>query len=190
MTKTVFLLTLTALTSIRALWLGIIALGLAWTATAQAQSEPTIFLKWPGIVGFSKVPGYAGSIELTSYSQSFSNTPGNPFVCGAVTIIKHVDSTSPDFIQMLLSGVGTIKTIDGPVTITFVKQSTAFYTVSLKGIRLTGITQSDTSATSITSSTTATLEPPIETITLSATQLVFTSNGAQFGWDCSTNAKL
>jgi hypothetical protein len=73
---------------------GSVALG--WTATAQAATE--LFLTWPGIIGPSTVQGHAGDIELTSYSQTASNTAGPSSasagsvkpICGAVTITKRI----------------------------------------------------------------------------------------------------
>jgi type VI protein secretion system component Hcp len=170
--------------------LGIIALGLAWTAAAQAQSN--IFLTWPGITGPSTTPGHVGDIELTSYSQNASNNLGHA-VCGAVTVMKLIDSTSPDFLGILFSG----STTSGPVTVTFTKPvnrgPTTFYTVSLRNVMPISITQSD-------SPPTATTATPIGTIVFSATQFLFTytpilPNGSpgtpvSFGWDCGRNVRL
>jgi type VI secretion system secreted protein Hcp len=175
---------------------GGVTLGLSWTATAQAATD--LFLTWPGIVGPSTVQGHVGDIELTSYSQNASNTanPGSAgggaragkAICGEITITKRIDSTSPVFLGMVLSGRHTA----GPVTVTFAKsaQDTTFYTVSLRNVVPTSITQSDSPGP----------ERITETIVFAASQFVFTftpqlPNGSfgtpvTFGWDCAANRQI
>jgi type VI secretion system secreted protein Hcp len=174
--------------------LGTAALGLTWTATAQAATD--LFLTWPGIIGPSTVQGHAGDIELTSYSQTASNTfsqgssggGSGKAVCGEVTITKRIDSTSPIFLGMVLSG----KVTQGPVTITFAKSANdaTFYSVSLRNVVPTGITQNDDPGPGKLT----------ETIVLSASQFLFTytpqlPNGSfgtpvTFGFDCATNTQI
>jgi type VI protein secretion system component Hcp len=186
MTKIAFLLTLivTALTNMRrASLLGIIALGLAWTTGAQAQLLPAsadIFLQWTGIVGNSKQ--FRGQIDLFSYSQTASNNNGLNTVCGAVTITKPVDNTTPTFLRLLFSGAVTSE-----ATVTFVQPAAGgapatFYTVRLDNVRVISVTQSDSHFTNAPALV-------IETIALSATQFRFTS-GSTFGWDCAANKPL
>jgi type VI protein secretion system component Hcp len=185
MTKIAFLLTLivTALTSMRrASLLGIMALGLTWTTGAQAQLLPAaadIFLQWTGIVGPSKE--FRGQIDLFSYSQTASINGPSP-VCGAVTITKIVDNTTPTFLRLLFSGAVTSQ-----ATVTFVEPAAGgapatFYTVRLDNVRVISVTQSDSHFTNAPSLV-------IETIVLSATQFRFTS-GSTFGWDCAANKAL
>ena len=177
-----------------AVLLGSIALGLAWTATAQAATD--LFLTWPGIIGGSTVQGHAGDIELTSYTQTASNTfsqsssggGSGKAICGEVTITKRIDSTSPIFLGTVLSG----KVTPGPVTITFAKSSNdaTFYSVSLRNVIPTSITQSDDPGPGRIT----------ETIVLSAAQFEFTftphlPNGSvgtpvKFGFDCVANKQL
>jgi type VI protein secretion system component Hcp len=104
--------------------------------------------------------------------------------------MKRVDQTSPVFLGMVLSGRATA----GPVTFTFANSSTdqisTFYTVSLRNVLPTSITQSDSLGD----------DAIIETIVLMASQFVFTytpqlaSGGpgtpVSFGWDCVTNRAL
>jgi type VI secretion system secreted protein Hcp len=186
-----------------AVLLGGVALGLGWTATAQAATN--LFLTWPGIIGTSTVQGHVGDIELLAYSQNASNTPprnlgGGPgggggrgganAICGQINILKRVDSTSPVFLGMVLSGSVT----PGPVTVTFANSASTtvnnFYTVSLRNVVPTSITQSDSQgADAIT-----------ESIVLTASQFVFTftpqlPNGSfgtpvTFGWDCANNRQI
>jgi type VI secretion system secreted protein Hcp len=130
--------------------LGGVALGVCSAATAQADNE--VFLTWPGITGPSTVQGHVGDIELLSFSQSTSNTgatgsagtgagAGKATGCGQVTITKRIDSTSPIFFGMVVSGQIT----SGPVTVTFARgaQDKTFYSVGLRTVLPTSITQSD-----------------------------------------------
>jgi type VI secretion system secreted protein Hcp len=179
-----------------AVLLGGAALGLSWTTTAQAATD--LFLTWPGIIGPSTVQGHIGDIELESYSQSASNT-FNPSaggggagkaICGKITVTKRIDSTSPVFLGMVLSERVTA----GPVIFTFAKSGaktdTTFYTVTLRHVVPTSITQSDSTGA----------DTIIETIVLAAAQFVFTftpqlPNGTagtpvSFGWDCAANRQL
>jgi type VI protein secretion system component Hcp len=141
-TKTALLLTLivTAVTGMRrASLLCILALGLASTTAAQAQNR--IFLTWPGIKGSVTFQGYVGSIELTSYMQNASNNRGN-IVCGAVTISKFVDGTSPEFLSMMFQGTGS-----SSATVSFVHPpANTFYSITLNNVFPVSITQSDTAS--------------------------------------------
>jgi type VI protein secretion system component Hcp len=184
-----------------AVLLGGVALGLSLTTGARAATD--LFLTWPGIVGTSQVKGHQGDIELVSYTQSASNIPTSPGngpgtgrtqatpVCGQITIMKRVDQTSPVFLGMVLSGNVTA----GPVIFTFAKAGsstpdTTYYTVSLRKVIPTSITQSDSLGD----------DAITETIVLAASQFVFTytpqlANGSSgtpvsFGWDCVTNKAL
>jgi type VI secretion system secreted protein Hcp len=174
----------------------IAALGLAFVFPMQAQAATDLFLTWPGIIGPSTVQGHAGDIELTSYSQTASNTfsqgssggGSGKAVCGEVTITKRIDSTSPIFLGMVLSG----KVTQGPVTITFAKSANdaTFYSVSLRNVIPTSITQSDDPGPGKIT----------ETIVLSASQFMFTftpqlPNGSfgtpvSFSFDCAANKKI
>ena len=148
----------------------IATVGVASVLPMQAQAATDLFLTWPGIIGPSTIQGHAGDIELTSYTQTASNTASQSSggggsgkaVCGAITITKGIDSTSPVFLGMVLSGRHTA----GPVTVTFAKskQDTTFYTVSLRDVIPTSITQSDDPGPGRIT----------ETIVLSASQFEFT----------------
>jgi type VI secretion system secreted protein Hcp len=175
--------------------LGGIALGVSGAVPAQAANE--LFLTWPGIIGPSTVQGHVGDIELTSYSQNASNTASlgsagtgagagaGKAICGEVTVTKRIDSTSPIFLGMVLSG----KVTPGPVTVTFARgaQDNTFYSVSLRRVLPTSITQSDSTGP----------DKLTETIVFSATEFVFTytpqlPNGSvgtpvTFRFDCTTN---
>jgi type VI protein secretion system component Hcp len=162
--------------------LGGIAIGLCWTANARAANE--LFLTWPGILGPSSVAGHIGDIDLISYSQNASNVGGKS-VCGEITVTKRIDSTSPIFLGMVLSGKATA----GPVTVTFAKtpQDTTFYSVRLTEVIPTSITQADSTGP----------DKLTETIVFSAVRFEFTftpqsaSGGpgtpVRFTWDCRIN---
>jgi type VI secretion system secreted protein Hcp len=172
----------------------IATVGLAFVLPMQARAATDLFLTWPGIIGPSTVQGHAGDIELTSYTQTASNTfsqssggGSGKAVCGEVTITKRIDSTSPIFLGMVLSG----KVTQGPVTITFAKtpSDATFYSVSLRNVIPTSITQSDDPGPGKIT----------ETIVLSAVQFEFTftpqlptggpGTPVKFGFDCNTNKK-
>jgi type VI protein secretion system component Hcp len=190
-TKTACLLTLvvTALTSMRrASLLGIIALGLVWTGAARAASNEG-FLTWPGIPGTSSVVGHTGDIDIGSYSQNSSNN-GGASVCGAITVTHQLDSASPEFLGLALTGQVT-----PTAKVTFAKPGPnkllTYYTVNLTNVRVNSITQNDTSDGNI-----------IETIIFTATQFLFTftyftptgvpdsSKSTTFGWNCAANRRL
>jgi type VI secretion system secreted protein Hcp len=155
----------------------------------QAQAATDLFLTWPGIIGPSTVQGHAGDIELTSYTQTASNTfnqsgsggGSGKAVCGEVTITKRIDSTSPIFLGKVLSGSRT----DGPVTITFAKSAQ-----ETTNVVVTSITQSDDPGPGKIT----------EAIVLSAAQFEFTftpqlPNGSfgtpvRFGFDCVANKQI
>jgi type VI secretion system secreted protein Hcp len=173
-------------------------IGLAFVLPTQARAATDLFLTWPGIIGPSTVQGHVGDIELTSYSQNASNTfsqsggggggGAGKAICGEVTITKRIDSTSPIFLGMVLSS----KRTSGPVTITFAKSANdaTFYSVSLRNVVPTSITQSDDPGPGRIT----------ETIVLSASQFVFTftpqlpsgsfGTPVTFGFDCATNSQI
>jgi len=168
-----------------------VALALSCAVPAHAATQ--LFLTWPGITGNSVAPGHAGDTDLLSYVQNASNTfsfgsaggGAGKSICGQVTVMKHIDSTSPIFLGLVLSE----KVTAGPIVITFAKtgepQDTTFYTVKLRNVIPTSITQND-SKTDIL----------VETIVLMAEQFQFTftpqlKNGqpgtpVTFSWDCRT----
>jgi type VI protein secretion system component Hcp len=124
------------------------SVALAFICTAPAYAATQIFLTWPGILGPSQVIGHVGDIPLTSYSQNASNN-GGVSVCGQVTFTKQIDSTSPLFLGMVLKG-----TTSPQATVTFASQNggteTTYYTVDLRNVIPTSITQSDSAGDVIT----------------------------------------
>jgi type VI protein secretion system component Hcp len=183
---TAFLLTLTALSSMRrALLLGIIALGLAWTGAAQAAGE--IFLTWQGIPGTSSVVGHTRDIDIGSYSQNTANN-GGASVCGPVAVEHLLDSASAEFLDLALTG-----TVTTTVRVTFAKiaqnRISTYYTVDLTNVRVTSVTQHDRPADGRI----------VETIMFTADKFDFTftpftntgipipSQATSFEWNCAAN---
>ena len=168
-------------------------LTLSWVGTAHAATD--LFLRWPGIVGESAIPGHAGDIILKSYSQSASNADTavplvvGKSVCGQIVITKLIDQSSPHFLGLVLRGTPTT----GPVIVTFAKAGLTeptYYTVTLNNVVVTSVTQSDSTSGDIIT----------ETITLLAAKFSFAFRpqrpdgtfGAPvtFGWDCGTNRAI
>jgi type VI protein secretion system component Hcp len=177
-----------------------LVLGMARLASGTEAAATDLFLTWPGIFGNSQALDHKGDIELISYSQNASGPAGTgpkaiPASCGQITIRKQVDSTSPVFLGMVLSGQVTTGT-PAPVVFTFAKPTgntgglTPFYTVTLRNVVPTSITQSDSQGD----------DTIVETIILSASQFVFTftpqlPTGASgtpisFGFDCAADKPL
>ena len=161
----------------------------------------SIFLKIPGVTGPVTNAAFAGDIQLTAYSQGFTDpataatvggASGGKTTCGAINITKTVDSTSPDFLQYVTRGVGILG-----ATIYFLGSANGAapanvpYTIALHNVRVVSITQGDT--VSHTSGLGIT-----ENISMVAEKFTFTywsvsPDGAvgkveTFTWDCATNS--
>jgi len=181
----------------------LLAAGIGFAAIAPATAND-IFLKIPGVTGPVVANGFQGDIQLSAYSQEFTDPAtvsafgggagrgggGGRTTCGAISIAKLVDSTSPNFLQFVTRGE-TINT----ATIYFVSnaESTAAsapYTIALTNVRLTSITQGDAVGNSAGLGIT-------ENISMIAEKFQFTfrtvnADGAPgkvetYGWDCATN---
>jgi type VI protein secretion system component Hcp len=170
----------------------VVAAGLGVVAIAPAMAN-SIFLKIPGVTGPVTHAAFVGDIELTAYSQGFTDPASlvsnggageGKTTCGAINITKAVDSTSPDFLQYVTRGMGIPS-----ATIYFLGSANGAtpanvpYTIVLTNVRVVSITQGDT--VSHTSGLGIT-----ENISMIAGSV--SPNGAvgkveTFGWDCSTN---
>ncbi len=184
MTKAAFLVT--ALTGARRASLLGIALGLTWTTAAEAEN--LIFLSWPGLTGSVTSRGYEGTIALTSYAQNASNNLGK-ITCGAVTVMKFVDGTSPGFLGSMFRGAAVPS-----ATVYFVHSVqtslVTLYSIELRNVRATSITQSDSAAPVSPLTLQTDVHPPSETIVFSADQFLFSFNSTRFGWNCVTNSQI
>jgi type VI protein secretion system component Hcp len=177
-----------------------VAAGLSVAAIAPAMAN-SIFLKIPGVTGPVTNSAFVGDIELTAYSQGFTDPTSlsasggagtGKTTCGAININKLVDSTSPDFLQYVTRGVGIPS-----ATIYFLGPTNGAtpgsvpYTIVLTNVRVVSIAQGDTvsrgSGLGIT-----------ESISMIAEKFQFTyrsvgPNGAvgkveTFSFDCATNS--
>jgi type VI secretion system secreted protein Hcp len=177
----------------------VVAAGVGIAAIAPAMAN-SILLKLPGVTGPVTNSAFAGDIELTAYSQGFTDPAtlsagggagSGKTTCGAINITKLVDSTSPDFLQYVTRGMGIPS-----ATIYFLGSANGAtpgsvpYTIVLTNVRVVSITQGDTvshgSALGIT-----------ESISMIAEKFQFTYRSASadgsagkvetFGFDCATN---
>lgn len=154
-----------------------------------ALAADALFLKLDGIEGDSTDLVHLREIVLLSYSQSFTRPPGGPVQanCGAVTVTKLVDRSSPALIGAVLSG-NLIRT----GVITFLRDGGSpigYYKVTLTDVLIQAITQTDASPTDPTTI--------LEQLSMSAVRFNFEytpqrpdgSPGSvvTFGWDCVAN---
>lgn len=178
----------------RPLLAGALAAGAA--VTAQAAS-PDVFLFLDGIRGESLDNTYKDTIEVISYTQSFNNnaqitsgsgSSASKVTCGAITILKNVDRSSPEFIRLVTTGAHVAKGF-----IAF-RSSGAnpveYYRVTLNDVIVTAVNQADSADTARI----------VERVSLLADSFVFeytpvdakgsTGTKARFGWDCVRNTKF
>ena len=178
----------------------VVAAGISVAAIAPATAND-IFLKLPGVTGTVTRAAFAGDIQLTAYSQGFtdpatvgtgSGSGAGRTTCGDINITKAVDSTSPEFLQYVTRGVALPS-----VTIYFLGSvngatpANVPYTIALHNVRVVSITQGD--AVSHTSGLGIT-----ENISMVAQQFTFTYRSVSaagvagkvetFTWDCVTNS--
>src|SRR5215472_1468004 len=177
----------------------VLAAGLGLAAIAPAMAND-IFLKLPGVTGTVTHAGFVGDIQLTAYSQGFTDpatvasggASGGKTTCGAINITKMVDSTSPEFLQYVTSGMGIQSaTIYFLGTVNGTTPANVPYTIALSHVRVTSITQGDT--VSHTSGLGIT-----ENISMIAEKFTFTYTSVgpgglagkteSFTWDCATNS--
>jgi len=179
----------------------VVAAGISVAAIAPAVAND-IFLKIQGVTGPVTNAAFMGDIQLTAYSQGFTDPASvasgtgasvGKTTCGAINITKMVDSTSPDFLQYVTRGVGiqtaTIYFLGSPNGAT---PANVPYTIELHHIRVISITQGDT--VSHTSGLGIT-----ENISMIAEQFKFTYRSSShadslggkvetFTYDCATNS--
>jgi type VI secretion system secreted protein Hcp len=181
----------------------VVAAGISVAAIAPAMAND-IFLKIQGVTGPVTNAAFPGAIQLTAYSQGFtdpttvaSGTGAGAgkatTTCGAINITKMVDSTSPDFLQYVTTGVGITATIYFVGSANGATSANVPYTIELSHVRVTSITQGDT--VSHTSGLGIT-----ENISMIAQQFKFTYRSSTLGgsagkvetftFDCSTNVAM
>ncbi len=173
-------------------------------AAAAAASVPAaaadIFLKLDGITGESTDTKHKGEIEILSYTQSFANsatveagTAGGvgKLTCGAVTVLKNIDRSSPEFIRLVTTGahvpngVITFRTGSGGA-------QSDYYKVSMTDVIVTAVNQTDSANDSARI---------VERVSILADRFMFeyttvdSKTGGpgptfKFGWDCARNVKF
>jgi type VI secretion system secreted protein Hcp len=170
-----------------------IAILLTAMLPSTAVGADTVFLKLDNIEGESTATGHAKEIVLLSYTQSFTRAGGGGGVatgkadCGAITVTKLLDRSSPALIGAVLSG----QVIPNGV-ITFRKegnQPLEYYKVTLTDVLIQSISQTDASPTDPTTI--------LEQISMSAGRFKFeyvtqaptgaAQGGVTFSWDCLAN---
>lgn len=160
----------------------------------------SIYLKLPNVTGPVTKSGFAGDIELTAYSQGFSNPvstntgsggASGKVSCGAITFSKSVDLTSQDFLEYVTRG-----TLIQTATVYFTgnnpntSHSTARYRIVLTNVRVTSLTQGDTAGNTAGLGITENISLVAEKFQVTyLTQNVDGSGGNSetYGWDCATN---
>jgi type VI protein secretion system component Hcp len=176
--------------------------GGAGLAAGSPSFANSIYLKLPNVTGPVTNRVFLGDILLHAYSQGFTDPAaaatggsggagGGKVTCGAISIVKSIDSTSPDFLRYVTMGTNissaTIYFVGSAVSST----QTVPYTITLTNVRVTSIVQGDT--TSNTSGLGIT-----ENISMVAEKFQFSyrplnpdgSLGAAetYGWSCATNS--
>lgn len=184
--------------TVTALLVGGAALAAGSPALANA-----IYLKIPNVTGPVTNKEFLGDILLEGYSQAFtdptvaatggSGRSAGKVSCGAISIVKSIDSTSPDFLKYVTLGSNIPS-----ATIYFVGSAATEnsagkvpYTITLTNVHVTSIEQGDTvsniSGLGIT-----------ENISMVATKFQFSyrpqnpdgtfGNAETYGWNCNTNS--
>jgi type VI secretion system secreted protein Hcp len=174
---------------------------LAGAAATVAVAAPhsalaDIFLELDGIKGESNDQQFKDQIDVLSYTQSFRNTgtvvggggAAGKVSCGAVTVLKNIDRSSPSLIQKVATGQ-IIR--DGTLTFrTAGAKELIYYQIRMTELLVSAVDQTDNpDAGKI-----------VEKISLNAAKYNFKyteqkSDGSaggsvEFGFDCKTNQKF
>ena len=176
----------------------ILTVGVSLVAIAPAIGG-SIYLKIPNVTGPVTRTGFSGDIELTAYSQGFTNPASSAtgggaagrLSCGAINISKLVDLTSQDFLEYVTRGTlihtATVYfTGNNPNTIA----ATARYSIVLTNVRVTSLTQGDTASNTAGLGITENISLVAEKFQVTyATSNPDSSTGSTetYGWDCVAN---
>ena len=95
-----------------------LTIGLSLGAIVPAVGG-SIYLKIPNVTGAVTKQAFSGYIELTAYSQGFTNSASSStgggstgkVSCGTINISKLVDVTSENFLEYVTRGT-LVKTVD------------------------------------------------------------------------------
>ena len=135
----------------RPLLKGAFAMAATAMVAAPVPAHAETFLKIEGIKGESQDIKHKGEIEILSFTQSFINTfdgsiggggGAGKVQCGAVTMMKSIDASSP----LLLKGVATGQHYKEAV-ITFRSGANAkadeYYVIRMQDLLITELSQTD-----------------------------------------------
>lgn len=136
----------------RPLLQGVFAVAATAAVAAPAPALAETFLRLGDIQGESTDQKHKGEIEILSFTQSFTNTiqfgsggggATGKAQCGAITLMKNIDQSSP----LLLKGVATGQHFKDAV-ITFRSsdprmQSPEYYTITMNDVFVTELGQTD-----------------------------------------------
>lgn len=176
----------------------LLAAGISLAAMSPALGG-SIYLKIPNVTGPVTKSGFSGDIELTAYSQSFTNPEGSAasggassgnLSCGAINISKMVDLTSQEFLEYVTRGM-----VIHSATVYFTGNTTsvstgARYTIVLTNVRVTSISQGDTAANTAGLGISENISMVAEKFQVTyATSSPDASKGSTetYGWDCLTD---
>jgi type VI secretion system secreted protein Hcp len=178
----------------------LLAAALAASAPLPASADD-IFLKLTDVKGESLDARHPGEIEILSYTQSMTGpfapgatsgaAAGGKTTCGAVTITKYVDASSPDLILAAANGRHYPTAV-----ITFRRTGQTpfeYYTVTLDDAIVTGVEQSGSRSSST--------QRVVEKVSLIGRAFRFEYTAQQpttggigarpkAGWDCVANKKI
>lgn len=134
----------------RPLLQGVFAVAATAAVAAPAPALAETFLRLGDIQGESTDSKHKGEIEILSFTQSFTNTvqiggggATGKVQCGAMTLMKNIDKSSP----LLLKGVATGQHFKDAV-ITFRSsdarlRSPEYYTITMEQVFVTELSQTD-----------------------------------------------
>jgi type VI secretion system secreted protein Hcp len=135
----------------RPLLQGVFAVAATAAVAAPAPVLAETFLRLGDIKGESTDQKHKDQIEILSFTQSWTNTIEfgsgggtgvGKVVCGAITMMKNIDKSSP----LLLKGVATGENFKDGV-ISFQSdgrlQSPVYYTITMSNVFVTELTQTD-----------------------------------------------
>jgi type VI secretion system secreted protein Hcp len=152
------------------------------------------FLKLDGIEGESKDDKHKGEIDVLSFTQSWINTTTvsgaakGKVQCGAITLMKNIDRSSPVLVKKTIQGVHIPS---GQLTFrTEGSEPSEYYIIKLSEIFITEVTQTDSA------------DPAriIEKVVLNARRFEYeykpqddkggTAGSVKAGYDCATTTVL
>jgi type VI secretion system secreted protein Hcp len=156
---------------------------------AAAQGVSNVVMQLQGIKGESTRVNYKDGIDLLSYTQSFRNSAAAGKVnCGAITVIKNIDRSSPDLIGKVVSGA--VIPTGAIVFLSSSGEQTEYYRVTLTDLLVTAIDQTDQPDASRI----------VERVTLQPSQFEFEykaqsetggiGTSTKFGYNCTTGKKV